>query len=317
MIDEDKDDEEDFEDRAVVEGLLAASKAPGTWKRYQFLWGVFEQHCNGRGLCPLPATSSTVLSFVAACSTSVTRVSALRANLSVIKQKHQDAGFSDPTAAQEIRSAVEGALRLAAKDKAWPREREPFPVEALRSWVLTMPDLSVFLWRRNAALVALGFRAMLRPSEIVKLRMEDVRLEQNLALVRVGPSKADQSAKRKPIHLDPTNSPTCPVKLLTEYSIMRRAMFPSASDPFFVSVKGAALSPSAVSSVVSAMAEAAGLTGFFSGHSLRIGGASAAIAGGFTVDEVMAIGAWKSEAVKQYLMPVLAKKNAVSSRIGL
>jgi len=65
------------------------------------------------------------------------------------------------------------------------------------------------------------------------------------------------------------------------------------------------------------MVDHSGIEGFFSGHSLRIGGASAALAAGFTVDEVMTLGAWKSDAVRQYLMPLVTRRRDVSGRFGL
>jgi len=77
------------------------------------------------------------------------------------------------------------------------------------------------------------------------------------------------------------------------------------------------MSVPAISNVVSKMAEEAGIQGKFSGHSLRIGGASAALAAGFSIDQVKALGAWKSDAVNQYLQPVLVEQDAVSRSLGL
>ena len=77
------------------------------------------------------------------------------------------------------------------------------------------------------------------------------------------------------------------------------------------------MSPAAVFPIVKGMIEHSGFEGSFAGHPLRIGGASAALAGGFTVDEVMTMGAWKSDAVKQYLMPLVTRKKNVSFQFGL
>jgi len=58
---------------------------------------------------------------------------------------------------------------------------------------------------------------------------------------------------------------------------------------------------SAISSIVVKMATKAGFVGKFSSHSLRIGGASAAVKGGLTVEQVKAIGGWVSGSWEDYL----------------
>jgi len=174
-----------------------------------------------------------------------------------------------------------------------------------------------FIQSRNAALAVLGFRAMLRPGELAKLRMKDVKLLQNAILVRLGVTKADQTAQRKPVRIEATLSVTCPVMLVSAFFRIRLSQYARDKDHFFVSSDGKEMSVPAISNVVSKMAEEAGIQGKFSGHSLRIGGASAALAAGFSIDQVKALGAWKSDAVNQYLQPVLVEQDAVSRSLGL
>lgn len=45
------------------------------------------------------------------------------------------------------------------------------------------------------------------------------------------------------------------------------------------------------------MAQMVGLTGRFTGHSIRIGGATAAVQAGMTMAQIRAIGDWESHAV--------------------
>ena len=158
---------------------------------------------------------------------------------------------------------------------------------------------------------------MLRPGELAKLRMKDVKLLQNAILVRLGVTKADQTAQRKPVRIEATLSVTCPVMLVSAFFRIRLSQYARDKDHFFVSSDGKEMSVPAISNVVSKMAEEAGIQGKFSGHSLRIGGASAALAAGFSIDQVKALGAWKSDAVNQYLQPVLVEQDAVSRSLGL
>ena len=86
--------------------------------------------------------------------------------LAIIRQFHEEEGLASATEGKRVRKAAEGAIRLASKKKDWPREREPFQLEALRAWLETPRASSPFLHTRDAALVILGFRAMLRPGEL-------------------------------------------------------------------------------------------------------------------------------------------------------
>jgi integrase/recombinase XerD len=309
------DGEED--DQQVIERLILAARSTATHKKYNSLWSQFVTFCVGKRVPYLPAASSSVLLFIAELHQSPSKISSVRVFITVIRQRHVEKSLPDPTASHLVAKAVEGALRIAAQSKEWPLERDPFPVEALRVWVARPPTLSEFLRSRNAALISLGLRAMLRAAEIVKIRLEDVHESNGGLSVRMRPSKADQNALRKPFFVDPSGLPTCPAALVRALIHMRRNQGAQESDLMFSDVSGRPLSPSAVSSIVKSVADHAGIEGNFSGHSLRIGGASAALAAGFTVDEVMALGAWKSDAVKQYLMPLVTRRRNVSRSFGL
>ncbi|CAG8841884.1 27510_t:CDS:2, partial [Racocetra persica] len=66
--------------------------------------------------------------------------------------------------------------------------------------------------------------------------------------------------------------------------------------PLFVSRQGKKISVSAVGLIVKQFAEHAGLNGRFTAHSLRIGGATAAMATGISLTQIRAIGGWDSKA---------------------
>lgn len=261
----------------------------------------------------LPASSRTVLDFLVHLVNSGKGGSA-GASLAAIKDFHLNAHVQDPTQDRDVMLAVEGASRIAADRKGWPRERGALPVEALLSFIGS-PDFSSSLGLRDATLVAVGLRLMLRPSELVRLKLESVKLQKDGVLVRLGRSKADQKAKRKPLLIEISASPACPVKLLRSLIKARRAQGATDEDLLFIGASGRPLTTSAVTSVIRRMAEMHGLDPkSFSGHSLRIGGASAALAGGLTVDQVKAVGGWRSAVVNQYLES--PRKDPVSKKMG-
>jgi len=295
------------------EDLIAAAKAPSTRKRYNQLWGQFESFCTVSKKHASPASPHTVLDYLVHLVNAEKGGSA-GAALSAIKDFHLNARFADPTQDRDVMLAAEGASRIAADQKGWPRERDPLPVEALLSFMRS-PQFTAPLGLRDATLVAIGLRLMLRPSELVNLKLDSVKRQDGGVLVRLGRSKADQKAQRKPLLIEASDSPACPVKLVTSLVKSRRAQGAADGDRLFVGAAGRPLSTSAVTSVIRRMAELHGLDPkTFSGHSLRIGGASAALAGGLTEDQVKAVGGWKSAAVSQYL--VSPKKKSVSRKMG-
>ena len=61
----------------------------------------------------------------------------------------------------------------------------------------------------------------------------------------------------------------------------------------------------------------AGFTTKVSSHSLRIGGATAAMMAGISREQIMSIGGWSSSAVDRYLRAVEITRLHVSDRMGL
>ncbi len=86
-------------------------------------------------------------------------------------------------------------------------------------------------------------------------------------------------------------------------------LFPSAS--------GKPISGQTVNAVVKRVATHAGLVGRYSGHSMRIGGATAALQGGMSMEQIRAIGGWESKAVLLYLRSIAAANNKASQKMGL
>ena len=282
------------------EDLIGAARTPGTKRKYSAMWEKFDGFCQENQCVSVPANEETVLGFLAdLCNRGQGKAG--KAMLTVIRERHLLEGKKDPTRTRKVMLATEGALRLSANDKVWPQEREPFGIEAIKHWVKTKPGSSNFVQARDAAIVALGFRAMLRPGELAKMKLADWKDLKEKVYLRIGRSKADQRAERKPIVLEVVNSDICPVKLTREYLVWRAIKGFAEKEQLFVSEKGGNMSTAGISSVVKKVAKAAGLEGKYSGHSLRIGGASASLEGGLSKDQIKAVGGWKSEAVDKYL----------------
>jgi site-specific recombinase XerD len=92
------------------------------------------------------------------------------------------------------------------------------------------------------------------------------------------------------VFVEPSAAPWCPVRLYRRFLLQRG----SAPGLLFRSVRGRALTSSGITSVCRRMVREAGVEAVVSSHSLRIGGATAAMMGGLRLEQIMAIGGWRS-----------------------
>jgi integrase len=300
--------------------LAAASLAPSTVASYRAAWREFADFAAGRGAAALPADRALLGRWLAARAHAGRGGGAGRA-LAAVRAAHLELGFADPTADAWVQRVAAGAERAAAMARPARELRAPLPVAVLTSLLAAVPgwlgvhggsaaaraapDASL-LALRDAAVVALGLRLMRRAGELAALCVSDVRrLPDGTTGVTIRRSKTDQLGAGLLLPLDATGGPACPVALLERWLVVRPVLATRGAhaDALFVTVAGRPLSRSAISSLVARAAAAAGLDGRFSGHSLRIGGATAAARAGASMATVKAVGGWSSDAVRRYVRP--------------
>ncbi len=291
--------------------LLKQARAPTTHVRYAKLWKQFEAFAAVQSSQSLPAKEDLVLDYIAWLDLTGVGQSA-RVALAAIAAAHKDGGLPDPTCSHVVRNTLNGLERQLAQEKQPKRPREGLPVDALHTWI-ALQGGGCSTWKRDAALVGIGLRTMRRASEIAALQLEDVQFKADgLLWIRIRKSKTDQLAKGLEIPVEATGSNWCPHRLLRMYLEERG----SAAGPLFLSNQGKQLSTSAISSIVKRVAALAHLPGRYSSHSLRIGGATAAMIAGLSLEQIKAIGNWQSEAVMRYLRLTQTAFLDVSKRMG-
>jgi site-specific recombinase XerD len=154
---------------------------------------------------------------------------------------------------------------------------------------------------------------MRRASELRDLRRTDVTINNNMLTMLIRRQKNDQLAKGQQVFIEATHTILCPVDLMRRYI----AKTSSKSEWLFINKDGHKISTSAISSIVRKAAAAVGVDGHFSSHSLRIGGATAALEGGMSKEQIKAIGGWSSEAVEKYMRARAVAQLGVSAKMGL
>lgn len=141
---------------------LAAAKAPSTWRRYAYVVKQFEAWCADRGLCALPALNSTVQAWIIWLADQDYAYNTVAAYYAAISAQHSAAGYSVDR--RPLSDRFKGMRALAAR----PRRARPMLSEELRG-ILAMLNPDDTRDVRDGAMLAVGFGAALRRSELVGL----------------------------------------------------------------------------------------------------------------------------------------------------
>ncbi|MBF2734507.1 MAG: hypothetical protein ISN26_00160, partial [Betaproteobacteria bacterium AqS2] len=158
--------------------IARESIAPNTRAAYDKAWERFTRFCARRGCQALPATPESVIDFLVEQATepagprgrplAMGTVILLR---SAINRMHVSQGYASPTGAADVAEVLRGLMRLRGAAPRRVDALREYDVEAMLGCCGARP-----LELRDAALLALGFAAALRRSEICALQVGDVEL---------------------------------------------------------------------------------------------------------------------------------------------
>jgi integrase len=286
---------------ALAEALAAArsyaerSLSASTRRGYARDLAAFRAWCQARAVTALPATPQTLAAYLADLALT-DRPATIGRKLAAIAVAHRDAGLESPTEHGMVKRTLAGIRRekgTAQKQKA------ALLVDDLRRMVA--PLGTSLLDRRDRALILLGFAAALRRSELVALRVEDVRFEEEGLVLTLRRSKTNQEGRLETIAVAYGSEPgTCPVRAL-------RAWLAAAGlvgGPLFVGLtpqgglRTVALGDRMVAHVVKRRCRAVGMDPeLVAGHSLRRGFATAAARAKKPDRMIKRHGRWKSTAM--------------------
>jgi integrase len=261
---------------------------------------------------PLPATVASVSHFITLLAAN-NKHNLTTAAFAAIKFYHTRNNMPSPSSAF-LQLLVDGAARIAVQHKAVNAPKDALPVQVLRDWINSPHRSTALIHARDAALVAVGLRTMRRPAELAALDLDDVSFTtDNTMVIRIKSAKNDQFHHGMFVHVDAVlDSITCPVLIMKDYLQLRG----NHSGPLFLSVNGCRMSVSSISCVVKKMASSSNVSGDFSGRSLRVGGASAALAAGWSQEQIQSVGGWKSDVVARYYRTKPLARRGASKALG-
>ncbi|MFC8408591.1 site-specific integrase [Streptomyces griseoincarnatus] len=324
---------------AAIEESAAAS----TRRAYATDRELFAAWCAEEGRVPVPASGETMAEWVRHLTVTPrprtgkpAGPSTIERAMSAVTSWHQEQGHPKPNmrGARAVLNAYRDRLAEAREEAAQARQATAALPAQIRA-MLAGVDRTTLAGKRNAALVLLGFATAARVSELVAL---------DVSAVEEAEHGYDVTLYRKKVRKHTTNAilygadpATCPVRALRTYLAALEAAGRTGG-PLFVRVDrwdrvappltrggrpigdpAGRMTAEAAAEVVERLAVAAGLSGDWSGHSLRRGFATAARAAGHDPLEIARAGGWVdgSRVLARYMDDVDRVRNSPLVGIGL
>jgi site-specific recombinase XerD len=258
-------------------------KAENTRRAYRSALAAFVEWCAARNASSLPAAPGTVAAYLAGLADQGRKVSTIQIHAAAIGHAHRLSGLASPLSDEGVKATLRGIRRtigVAAQGK------RPLTAELIAKVLRKLPD--TLAGKRDRALIALGFAAALRRSEIVGLTIGQIERTPKGLFVHLGKTKTDQEGRGAVIAV-PKGRKIRPVQALEAWidaaQIREGALFRRVTGPERV---GGALSDRAAAEIVKRAVENAGFdVNAFSGHSLRSGFVTSALDEGVDLFRVM------------------------------
>lgn len=244
-----------------------ASKSPATLRAYASDWRSFTPWCLAHELPSLPCSVPTLCSYIAAKAAEGLRPSSLSRHVAAIVYAHRLRDLPAPQG-ERLRATLSGVRRVHGTAR---RQATPATAELVLAMLAHCPD--TLAGKRDRALLALGFAAALRRSELVALRAEDLNEGEAGFALTIARSKTDQTGEGTTIAV-PCGTRIRPVEAVRAWlqaagiksSFIFRPVLRGSR------VQAVALSDHSAATIIKQSAARAGLDpARFSGHSLRSG----------------------------------------------
>lgn len=285
-------------------------KAGSTRAAYRSDFACFASWCEAVGQGSLPASPASVAGYLAALAERRLKPSTIGRRLAAIKYAHSISGHPDPTSDRNVRAVHRGVRRRLGTR---PDQKHPATAKAIAAMIRKIPS-DTLAGRRDRALLLLGFAGALRRSELVALNVEDIETAAGGILLHIKRSKTDQEARGETVPVL-TGKRLMPVDALNAWlsaaNLSTGALFQRIGKGG--KLTGERLTGQSVALIVKKYARAAKLDAAqFSGHSLRAGLVTEALAHGADVFAVADQGRWrKLETVREYDRRAKAFQNNV------
>lgn len=304
-----------MEARSKAADIASAAMAQNTVKSYSKCWQEFRRWCAAHDVAPLKASPEQVMDYLMDAATNPRpstgkplSVGSVQLLSCAINKHYWLEGLTSPTHSPTVVNFLKGLDRLHGRR---PRQVRALREHDMERMLEACPQGLTGL--RDRAILALGFAAALRRSEIVALRVDDLHTVDTAAgkpryrsdgtgsvqqvgggkrlLLTIRKSKTDQAGKgyRIPVMDGQRIRPVTHVRAwLAASGIKDGFLFRSLRRGG--NLRGPQMHHSDISRIVKQYAKAVGLPAAdYSAHSLRAGFITCAAAAGARLDKIMEV----------------------------
>ena len=314
---------------ASLPSLISARWAASTTSKYAGGWAKWEHWCRLHPeSAPRPATAFYICLYINDLVLDNCKFGALTNAAAAIRWGHLQQGFENPMDNDFVAIVLEGAKRTVGKP---PSNQKESTMADMAKQVVDRFGQCSNLWQRRTVLICLlGFSGFLRISELVAIQVKHLKFSNNHLEITIPKAKNDQLREGHIVYVKRSDSQYCPVRCLSQY--LQETRLELSGEYYVISrlAKTRAghnahgqkpLADSTVRDIFNR--EIAPLcegieAGSYCLHSMRSGGASAAINNGVSERLIGKHGRWKSGFSRdRYLKDSKKQRLGVTENLGL
>ena len=280
---------------------IEGAYAPSTIRAYRANFERFIQFCEKRNIDSLPANPSDVALYIAQLTKSGLRSSSIRIAVASISSIHKLNQLGDPTQHSDVKIELRRMHRTLGR-----ASKQAFGITAPILERMLSATSNNLRGVRDQALLLLAYDSMCRRSELVSLRVTDIRMDElenyTQMKVRLRKSKTDQELQGRWIFL--TQRSTDALTLwLNKANLKDGFLFRGINNAIDITQE---LKSSQINRIYKRLAKDAKLPkhiiDHISGHSMRVGAAQDLLKSGASMPVIMNKGRWaKTDTVIRYL----------------
>lgn len=243
----------------------------------------------------LPTDTATLVRY---CEEQATRLnpSTLKRRMVALKQFHCLQGFPDPTNHPILSKTLRGIANVHGSP---PTQAPALLFEHLCALLQQLNQEKTLSACRDAALIAIGFFAALRGRELLSIKKDDIKIQEEGLILTIVRSKTDQAGTGQSCAIPKSDGLFCPARLLKRWL----EILPDHLGCLFVGInrwQQCQLTPLSLQGLNNMLRHRAAQANIpnaakLSSHSLRRGFATSASSAGASFKSIMKQGRWRHE----------------------
>ncbi|MFZ6753002.1 site-specific integrase [Undibacterium sp. Dicai25W] len=280
--------------RELQSEFIAAATSDNTRRAYR---SAVRHFLNWGG--HLPSDQETIIDYLIEFSGTL-NPRTLSLKITAISQWHKHQGFNDPCVSPQLRKILLGIERKCGRPK---QKASALLHEDLEKIVLFLQTANSLKSLRDNALLQIGFFGGFRRSELVNLKLENLKWERDGVLILLPKSKTDQTGAGISKAIPYGKGVCCPCAALKKWldsaEIRDGYLFRGINK--WGQVANTGLNAASVNAILSDCAEQAGVDHLLklSSHSLRRGMATSAYRAGANFRDIKRQGGWRFDGTVQ------------------